>query len=483
MSWQECTLMNEEAEEEQKIEIFGNMTQSTLDQDDLNTIKQIQLQNYTDPDKDLKRQEILYILQLFSERLSNNGTEDNIQSLLTENCRVFWFDMKEKPLISHYQQREGISDILQRRKLLYRHIRETNIDTLKNTACQLSSCRVLYEESDIPVDEISAEIFTISDHKIIKYILITVFYTASPGFEDPFEPSIKDKLRAKVKAMNFALTGEPDFERLASFFHESIDYKIWAWDTQKRFIFQKHNFAASIMTLEQNMKITCVIPLNIHTDEPSRVSVGIYAYFLEDRKSREKFVWITHVLYMMNQDYEITHVSQSGELHQEGQIPVLYEASTRERIIKQINDVYLNFKSSLDFWYEGSADYSCRILRLGLSSFPFMGYMKNFDSIRENLLQRVETKKRFKWLKPVDIFVDHQDPCSDVSFQLTYSKIEVDGNNTGLNDQFVDLFTFTKICFEENKIVRAISFESYMPEPIPLPFDDDNLTFENIMHK
>ena len=480
INWQESSLADEKSED-QFSRNSGDSNHSTQKENDLESIRIIQIENYSDPVKDVKRQEILHKVAVFGGYLLGNQYEEIVSYLFSEDCRVFHFDTKEETTVKHSFLRQGQLDIIQGRIIQERRVQETNVDTSKNTAFQISSCTTLYKNKDKPIEEVSLEIFTInSNNKIVKYILVTTGLLSCHDSKNLLDIGPKEMLRAKIKAVNFTLTGKPDFEKMTTFFHESVEYKIWTWDTEKCYIFGKQDFAIHYQALEENMKINSIIPFQIHSENDATLAVGVYVYYLEDRKSKEKFIWISTITYILDQTLSIIKVSQRGELFPEAEASIPFEVISKYDLAEKMKISHKDVKPSLDLWYSGLVDYSCKVHIFGPEKCPYVGYLKGLDSI-QGLLKKEGDDIGIKWSKLIDVFIDFQDITSNVCFTVCCDEVDVDNDDWKWCNKKPILLSFSKIHFEESKVVRVTKFETYLSEPISSPFDNKDFTCDWIL--
>ena len=464
INWQESSLIDEESGAK-----FSENVEDT--QINFETIRTIQIDNYGDPEKDVKRQQILHKVAAFGDCLLGNRYDEIVCYLFSDNCRVFHFNTKDEATVKHSFLRQGQFDILQERIIQQRRVQETNVDTSKDTAFQISSCTTLYKNKDKPIEEVTLEIFTIKNNQIVKYILVTTGLLSCHDSQNLLDIGPKEMLRAKIKAVNFTLTGTPDFEKMATFFHESVEYKIWAWDTEKCHIFGKQDFGLHYQALEENMKINSIIPFQVHAEKDGTLAVGVYAYYLEDRRSEEKFIWISTITYIIDQALSIIKVSQRGELFPEAEATIPFEVISKYDFAEKMKTSHRDVKPSLDLWYSGLVDYSCKVHIFGPEQCPYVGYLKGLDSI-QGLLEKDKENTGMKWTKLIDVFVDFQDTTSDVCFTVGCTEVDVDNDGWRWCNKKPILLSFSKLHLEEGKVIRVTKFETYLSEPILSPFDN-----------
>ena len=199
--------------------------------------------------------------------------------------------------------------------------------------------RVHSEHLDSTIDGVIHEIFNIDDNdeSIRKYrASLCRMPEMYKNRADLFHLTPKEEKIAKIKEISYALNDQPDLEKVATFFADNVEIKVWRWNDQKYFSFNKQDFASRYRELEDNMKIRRVVLSRIVVDSDN--AVGVYVYDLHDNNSEQKkfIAWMTRWVYTFDENLRVTKVYQMGDVFPDIAVnPVL---NTREEMVKRFDN-------------------------------------------------------------------------------------------------------------------------------------------------
>lgn len=476
MNWENANLLFEETE--------TRCAQARLNErmeEEQDRIENIQLKKFQDPQKNLERQAKLALLKHFGDLLKANNVNDMVNSVLTDDCEFFLFSSTGRTPAQYCLHPKDIHNLYKGMQIQERIVRETYIDLEKGTAVQLCNFRILYEGDDDPVDEIVAEVFTIKDHKISKYRAFACKMTPAHGDSDPFENTTKDRALAVVTQVNYALSGQPNFEKVAGLLHENVKYKIWSWDSQKCYILEKHNFVENLQqNMQENFVIKRIVPYEVFTE--GKVAVGTYAYHLEGITGgyvNKKYVWLTTCYYVLNEDNKIIKASQQGDLHLEGEVEPQFKVYPREKLLQKIMGIFKT-GPTIELFYSDVFALNSIAYVFGPETAPNIGYNKGTTIVdkmkdwanrhsNENATPKPENPLERKL---VESFVDCCESSYDIvilihMISLGLTHLEEINHNAEGTTIIVSIFKL-----EHGKIMKAYGFVMPIPESIPSLFTD-----------
>lgn len=485
MIWENCDSLIDEGVK--NTFSWSNQQDNDPDPIKLEENKTIQLRKFKNPSTNPERQAFIELASRFGELIIESNLEEITRSLLTDDCQFFIFSSTGKQPVLYALQPEDICDLYKEIEIQSRDVRETYVDLEKSTVAQISNVKVSYRDEDSHVDEIVIELFTIRNDRICKYRGSFARMTAAHGNIDPFELQRKDLALAKVKQINYAFAGTPDLDKVASFFSEKTQYKVWTWDSQKNFTFGKYDFANNFRQLEENLRIECIVPYEIYAE--SEYVIATYVYHLEgisENYLNKKYIWATTCIYAFDENLNITKINQQGELQPESEATIPFEVFPRERMVKilrALNDT-AGIKLSLDILYHNIVQTTCQGCKFGSEHLPDVGLYQGLDQAKQLMIDIEKGCSALDWNKIVDVYIDY---CGDLGYDVA---ILVSCNQGVLNypgyeynGKFMNTVQILRVYFEKGAVAKNLSFASEIPEPVPSFFDDEEFQGVNIVRK
>ena len=480
MSWQNSTAVFEEAKVDDKpIDDPLEFQQQKASEEEAKRL--IQIKKNTDPIVNIERQRYIAIASQFTSSILNHKFDDIVNNMLTEDFQGFLFDSSGSTAsIKHCQSPEDFRNLFNGLKIIERNLRQNNVDDDAKVVFQISDCKIQYENNESFVYGLTHEVFTISDGKISKYRIIFANKPKSQNQQGDFlEATRKEKILAKIKEINYALADQPDFLKMASYFHDTIEFKIWRWDDQKYFVFNKENFASRYQELEEKMRIESIIPLKVGSVK--ELTVGLYAYHLREKTSGKKFIWISKIIFTIDNDLNIVKASQLGDIIPKEEYTTPTEVYSKQELRQTVKTIFKDTNVSLDYLYHGYVDFECNFYSLGPSLILRQDYL-SLKKIDVNAMKKMKEEVAVESIQLVDCFVDEQDPVYDVVLVMNSAQVVVHRSEYPHKDKVINFFNAAKISFEHGKIVKIIRFVADVPEPMPSPFEDKNFADLNF-HK
>lgn len=481
INWQENGFFEEEQDNPSSQDQLHN-SNNNMGVKENQDIEIMQLSKYQDPSQDKHRQAYISVLEKFSILLSNQDLHTIAKDLLTEDVEVFIFSSSGRAPVRDVKGPDGFINLYKDNQIKERRVREIYVDVEKSTACQICNYSITYPDSNSPEEEVASEVFTISGERISKYRAFfgRPVYNAE-YLEDPLEPTKKDEMLAKVKEINCALAGQPDFEKAASLLHENFEYRIWRWDDCKGLVLSKNNFVSSFATLQENLVITSVVPYELYSDPQAKFIASTYVYHLEEKLSGKKFIWLSTCAYGFDGNLHVIKVNQQGELHPEGEVDIPFETFTREKLVQLLSLFYWRIESGLDLMYSDKVLYDCTVWDFVFAGIPNQGPYKGLKHIEKVMAGRdICQNAQPDFVRVIDAFVDTNYKSHDIAFCLLYSHGPCYIDGVVLKDKTIDCIAFARMAFENGKIAKVLDFVCLVPEQIPTPFDDKTFHCTNL---
>lgn len=472
ISWQENGFFEEE-DQSNKGQTHNNNNMVVEDNRDI-----LQLKKYQDPYQGKQRQAHISLLEKFATLMTNQDIHAIAKDLLSEDVEVFIFSASGRVPNKFARQPKRFIDLFTNLQIHERRVRETYVDVEKNTACQISNFRISYQDSSNSLeDEVAAEVFTINGERISKYRAFfgrPIYNAEYP--EDPLEPTKKDRMLAKVKEINCALAGQPDFDKVASLLHENVEYRLWRWDDFKGSALTKSDFASSFAALQEKMAIKSVIPYELYSEPQGKFIASTYVYHLEDTRSGQKFVWFSTCTYGFDANFNVVKVSQQGELHPEGEVEIPFETFSREKLLERVGEFYWRVESSVDMMYNDRVLYDCTLWDFVFDGVPNSGPYKGLKQIEKMMSGRdICQNAQPDFVKVIDGYVDINSQSHDTAFCILFSHGPWFEDGVIIEGKTMECIAFTRMAFEQGKIAKVLDFVCMVPTEIPTPFDDKTL--------